>query len=877
MELLERASFLDKFALLLRDVVAGHGQFVFLGGEAGGGKTSLVQCYCHAVEGTARVLLGACDALSTPRPLGPLLDVAADLGEEPERLLVAEAPRHRLFPAVLAGLTDGSRPTLLVIEDAHWADEATLDLLRYLGRRVVSTRALVIVTYRDDEVGPTHPLRTVMGDLATAPAVHRMVLPPLSETAVRALAVGSDLDSVELLHRTGGNPFFVTEVLAVGGRGVPPSVSDVILTRAARLSPAGRSTLDAAAVIGARMEPWLLAEVVGSAAAGVEECLATGLLHVDGDLIGFRHDLTRAAVLNVLSPIRAATLHRKVLSSLQTAPVGSVDLARLAHHAEAALDRAAVLVYTPAAAKRAAGLGAHREAAAQYARALRFAEGLPDEEREPLLAAWFLECHLTGQAADAITANETLLAITRKSGDRLKEAERLAWLANVVVAAGRNPEAELASRASLEILEALPAGPSHPFPYLVQAALRMLNRDNAEAIAWGMRAMALAERFDDVPVRIRAINMVGSARLVAGDIERGRAELEQSLELARGAELDEDVAAALSNLGSALGEVYRFDLAERYLTEGITYAAERDLDRWRWYMVSWLALTRLYQGRWTEATDAAGSVLRAQSASVISRIMALVALGRVRARRGDPEVATVLDEALCLAVQTETLQRLAPVRAARAEAAWLAGDRPRTGEEARAAFDLAVRHGHQWHIGELASWLWRAGELAESPPGAAAPYALQIQGGWAAAAVEWEALGCPYEAAIALIDGDEAAVRRARESFERLGARPAEAIAAQRLRKLGAQGIPRGARPSTRANPANLTARELDVLPLLAVGRRNAEIAARLFLSPKTVDHHVGNILAKLGVRSRGDVGAAATRLGIPITFDQDGVSDSLS
>jgi ATP/maltotriose-dependent transcriptional regulator MalT len=281
-------------------------------------------------------------------------------------------------------------------------------------------------------------------------------------------------------------------------------------------------------------------------------------------------------------------------------------------------------------------------------------------------------------------------------------------------------------------------------------------------------------------------------------------------------------------------------------------------------MVAWLAVVRVFRGRWTEATDLAGSVLRNPNTAAIDRIMALVALGRVRARRGDPDVATTLEEALVLARPTGTLQRLAPVHAARAEAAWLAGDREATIREAHAAFDLALRHEHAWHIGELAFWLWRAGELTTPPAGAAEPFARQLASDWRGSAAAWRELGCPYEAARALADSPaESDLRLALAELERLGARPAAAQTARRLRERGARAIPRGPRPATRSHPAGLTRREVEVLTMIAEAPPNAEIAARLFLSPKTVERHVSAILAKLGVTSRTAAVREATRRGL--------------
>jgi DNA-binding CsgD family transcriptional regulator len=564
-------------------------------------------------------------------------------------------------------------------------------------------------------------------------------------------------------------------------------------------------------------------------------------------------------------------LHRRVLDALRASAHREGDPARLAHHAEAAGARDAVLSYASEAARQAVAAGAHRQAAAQYARALRFAGDFPPAERARLLEHYATECRLIDHLATAIAARLEAAGIWRAMGDRPAEGAVLGYLALDYVVAGRNGDAEQASRAALDLLEALPPGPELALAYRVQAGLRMLNRDTAEAVAWGERAITLAERFGAVVIEAAAHNAVGSALLVAGD-ERGRAHLERSLTLAREAGDDRQVANAYVNLGSAYGEIYRFADADRYLAEGIAYCTERDLDQSGLYVMAWQALSHLYQGRWSEAADAAALVLRPAGAAAINRIMALIALGRVRARRGDPEVAGALDEALALAAPTGTLQRVAPVRAARAEAAWLAGDAGRAREEARAAYDLAVRHRHAWHTGELFYWRRLAGDpdLDENPPPwTAEPWAWQIAGEWRRAADAWQERSCPYEVARALAESDdEPAMKEALATFERLGARPMAARVGRRLRELGARGIPRGPRPTTRANPANLTARELEVLALLGEGLRNAEIAARLMLSEKTVGHHVSAVLGKLGVRSRTEAARAAAGIA---AFGQDG------
>jgi DNA-binding CsgD family transcriptional regulator len=279
-------------------------------------------------------------------------------------------------------------------------------------------------------------------------------------------------------------------------------------------------------------------------------------------------------------------------------------------------------------------------------------------------------------------------------------------------------------------------------------------------------------------------------------------------------------------------------------------------------MQAWQALTHLAQGRWTQAAELGSAVVRRSSASAISRIAALIALGRLRARRGDPD-AGALDEALALALPTKALQRVGPVRAARAEAAWLAGDRERARREAEAAWELAVGHGHPWFTGELAYWRWRAGERVAPPAWPARVYVREIAGDWRKAAAEWERRGCPYERARALAVGDRPAQLAALGIFDTLGARPAAEALRRHLREEGVHQIPRGPRRVNREHPFGLTSREIEILRALDQGLRNAEIGQRLHISPKTVDHHVSAVLAKLDVGSRGAAARLARERGL--------------
>src|SRR5215218_7916802 len=456
MELLERESHLDHLAEHLRQAEAGHGRVVLVGGEAGVGKSTLVDAFCRRVADAPEVLRTSCDALSTPGPLGVVRDLAPALG-----LVIDEHPldgdaRDRLFREVLAAFAARPGPTVLVAEDAHWSDGVSIELLRFLGLRIGALPVLVIVTYRDDEIGTDHPLRLVLGDLATASAVHRLNLQPLSEDAVQRLAEGSGRDAATLYQLTGGNPFFVTEVLATAGETVPATVGDAVLARAARLSPEARAALDVAAVIGSTIDADLLLAVAGPVLDEADECIARGLLRGTEDGLAFCHELAREAILAAIAPLRRRLLHARVLAALRDAPNVESDLARLAHHAEAARDQAAVLEFAIAAAEQAAALHAHREAAAQYARALRFGDALSAVERARLLEGRSLACYLSDQGEEAITARLAALDIWRGLGDPLKQGDNLRWLSHLY---WLGEDAAAAANAALEVLEPLPPGP----------------------------------------------------------------------------------------------------------------------------------------------------------------------------------------------------------------------------------------------------------------------------------------------------------------------------------------------------------------------------------------------------------------------------------
>jgi DNA-binding CsgD family transcriptional regulator/tetratricopeptide (TPR) repeat protein len=853
----ERGPVLDALAAGLARATTGRGSLVFLAGEAGIGKTTVVDVVVRHHGRRLHALVGACDALSTPHPLGPLRDMARTDAEVAE--LFDGRPRHELFAGFLQLLARSGRPALVVLEDVHWADAATLDLLRFVGRRVARCHALIVATHRSDDIGPDDALRTVLGDLATVPATHRLQLPPLTVEGVAALAGTSraDPDVVELHRRTGGNPFFVSEILADPGSSLPDSIRDAVLARRERLSPEAKQVLDAVSVVPGAIERWLLEAIASPAAADVDACFTAGMLESGerGDL-AFRHELARLAVEGTLPPLRRSELHAEMVRALRQE--ADPDPARIVHHADAAGDRESMLRYAPQAASRATERGAFRQAHDHLARALRYADDLPPAEHASLLERFSSAAGRIGDVDAALAAADEAVQLRRACDDDLALGAALAERAGARYEAGLGPEAHRDIHAAITLLTPLGETPELATAYAVAVTLAMLARDYDTVLEQGRAAIDLAGRLGVDRALIAALNSLGSTEVLIGRHDDGEEHLLASIEVARRTGRPGAEATGWSNLGSGFGEVRVYDRGERYLERAIALGAAHDLDGIVHYATAWLARVCLETGRWDRAAQLATSIpVDLPGMSPIITITAATVLGRLRARRGDPGAHEILDRAWGLAVETDDLQRLWPVAAARGETALLAERDAEAASLVADTFRSAVEIGHPWAIGELGLLLHRADALdqagREAMEQAAEPYRFQVAGHVEQAAAAWAALPCPYEQADTLRGGDEDQQRRSLAILDELGAAQAAAQQRRRMRASGLRAIPRGPRPSTAAHPAGLTQREVQVLELVAERMTNAEIAQALFISTKTAGNHVSSILRKLGVDTRHD------------------------
>jgi DNA-binding CsgD family transcriptional regulator len=887
MLLVEREVQVRAVAGYLAEAAQGLGRLVFVEGEAGVGKTAFVDRVIRDVGGPVIVAIGGCDGSSTPAPLGPLVEMLPHL---PAEVWPPDARREDVFARLIVTLRDLPEPAayLLVVEDAHWADEATVDLLRHLARRVHTCRAVVLVTFRPEDVPATHPLRLVLGDMATGTGVRRVDLAPLSRAGVAALAerqVSADPerptpDVTRLYEVTGGNPFFVTEALAAGGADVPATVRDAVLARSGRLTVSARQALDVVALAGAHAEIELLAAVLGPEVTAIDESLARGVLVLDGAAVTFRHELARLAIAEQVPAFRRITVHRRILEALRPAGGRSAvaDPARLAHHGESAGDAPAVLAFAPVAATRAAALGAHREAALQYRRTLRFADGLEPIERGALLERLAYESYLTDQIDDALAARQGALKIWVVVGDHVRVGDTHRWLSRLFWFTGQNADAERHGELAVAALEGVDSV-ELAMAYSNIAQLRMLASDLHGTRRYAARALEVLDRLpsdpgiEEVDVHVR-INL-GTAELVSGDRDAGLGMLRDSLARAQAADLHEHAARSYVNLSYCAVVQHRHADADATLAEGMEYCLERDLDAWTFYLRGWKAQLLLERGDLHGAMSAALELVGQPGLAPVTTIVPLTVLAFSRARLGVGEWQEPLERATQLAEATAELQRLSAVFAARSEIAWMLGaPGPSANAEARRRMLTLVNSpGCPWQRGAIATWLDVASD--NNPPqadhaqisplhGLAEHWALECAGRWLDAADHWRHLGCRHREALALArSGEREALVRAVDLFEDTAATRWAHRARVLLRSRGwATAPPR--RPSAAAHPAGLTPREIEVLALVSQGLSDAAIAARFVLSRRTVEHHVASILAKLGVASRHEAAGAAAVLGGP-------------
>ncbi|MEO5980041.1 MAG: AAA family ATPase [Chryseolinea sp.] len=864
MELLERDSYVENLQALFERADKGTGHVVFVAGESGIGKSSVVNQFTDCVSGAAATYVGYCDSLFTPRPLGPLFDVAGQIGKGFLNLLKTEKDRGQIFSAFHHELSVSVLPVVLVIEDIHWADEATIDFIKLLGRRIERLRCLLVLTYRDNEIHALHPVKSVFSDI---PPVNfsKIALAPLSRAAVDQLAgMKGLLTGDKIYDLTGGNPFYVAEVLTNSGSGIPERVKDSILSVFYNKDERVQGLWELLSILPLQIESSVIEMIEPDFFDHAEESIRNGVIILRHDNVSFKHELFRDAIEGSMSLYRKRNLHGKVLKALLATHSYSGNLPLLVHHACHANERSMVATLAPQAGDEASTFGSHIEAAKFYNTAIEFTAS-SDESIADLYARHAYECYLINQITSAVISQEKALAIWRKKKDVINEGAALRMLSRHLWFQGRCKEVMQLAFESVRVLEDGTKCRQLALGYSNLCALYMVSDDVNKTIHWGNKAVELADKLGDTEVLVQALCNIGTV-LMKYSLPGGVGKINESLSIALKHEFHDHVAAAYTNLACMFVLSKQFKKAEKEFETGLSYCEPRDLNIWKYYMESQRIRLLMDTCRWVEAEVLARSIYDNPVHTAVIRIGAIVGLARLKMRRGEFEEARLLvREGRSIADPTTEAHTMTPAFTAQLELCWLLNEPAPEEEIAEAVKVLFQEKSNSWYYGELAYWKQKCG--IESPEDQmvnfVGPYQFEQRGEWRAAAEVWKQLGCKYEQALTLFEGDELAQRESLSILDALDLQGVVTSLKLKMRNKGVRHIPRGMRDSTRNNPAMLTERQVEVLTLLRNGKQNKEIADKLFISSKTVDHHISAILSKLEVSSRSKAVLEAEKLGI--------------
>ncbi|HEU5363158.1 MAG TPA: AAA family ATPase [Gaiellaceae bacterium] len=846
MRLLEREDALAALARAHAAAAAGEGRVALVTGEPGIGKTTLVSSFLTGLDAETKVLVGTCDDLSIARPLGPFSDLVGSVPAALEQAILGGAAPQELHPLLHAELDSRSRPTVLVLEDVHWADGATLDAITFLARRIGPLRALLVLTLRPGETPLEHPLHAALGDIPAANAVF-VELAPLSPRAVADLA-GRDADDVFAVTR--GNPFFVTELLACAEDDVPRSVAHSVLGRASRLDPEARRLVELVAVVPRRVATSLLDRAFPEWSSAAVEPERRQLLEVRPRWVSFRHELARKAVLERVPAATRRRLHADILRALLAV---NGDPAEIVHHAEAAGAGDAVAAHALVAARRAAALHSTREAYAHFRRAADFLDRHPRPEQAAILEELGDAAFFAGRIAEAVAATQRARAIWVELGHGRSVGRCNRLLSRMHWFAGDGAVARAEAAEATRLLEPLGDSGELGCAYSGAAQLAMLAGDADGARHWGRRALELAGRLELEDARVHALVTLGTVDVQADPAQT--APLLEARRVAAAAGEHHESVRALTNLGYSLMFWGLPREARPYLEQALVEAEEREIHHLAAYARISLAWLDLRAGRWEDAERVAAA--EARRGPSVSELLARTVLAELAVRRGDDGADERLRELHVRAWRTGDVARVIPVLALLAESSLL--DRARELGELEELFRQPVQERRLTVTLGAAAAL--AGLEVDVAGPATSPFTHVAARDWRAAADAYREAGWSYDRALALtLTDDPEALAVALETARSLGAAPLARRATRRLRTLGLR-VPRGPYAAARGNRAGLTARQLEVLQLVASGRTNAEIADQLVVSLRTAEHHVAAILAKLGASSRREAARRASEL----------------
>ena len=856
MRLIERQSYIDSLKEQFSKIADGEGHCIFVCGESGIGKTSLLKAFTKDLKKDYQVYEGTCDALFTPRPLAPLYDIAWQIRHDLIDSSTDLHDRAGLFSRFFQELKKQDQISIIVFEDIHWADEATIDFIKFMGRRITHLQCMFILTYRDNEIHPLHPLSNIFGQLSPD-SFTRIALNPLSQEAVIKLAEEKGYDGEKVFEVSGGNPFYVNEILSSYSEGVPANIRDAIISAYNRTNEKTRQVWDLLSVIPGKFEIKYLEKFAPAYLEAVDNCMQLQILIQQEGQIFFKHELFRIAIENHLSPLRRVSLNKTILELFLRDFEENNEIERIVHHSKNANAYDLVVKYAPIAAKSAACVGSHIEASKLLYTAIEFFQGDDPDIRISMYESYAYECYLTNSIKQAIIYAGKTLRLLKAAGDVERTADCMRFLSHLRCCDGDRKTALSLGLEAIGILSEEPPSKVKAMAFSNISQLKMHFDDLADSMDWAMKSFAVARGLNDEEALCPALINIGTLNMIIpSSWNEGVEQLRKSLSISLKNSYHEHAARAYANLARNAFRLKDYEFVNNILEDGIRYSDERELPYWNFTILSVKARLMFDKGKWNEAYIIAEKLLNHEYHGSFE-IHAVLVMALIKMRKGEfDEAFQLIIKAKALTSKGIELQTMIPLVVASLEYEWLTAQRILETDDLNMVLKMIEGSALTIENSELAFWLMKVRKqhlaLKEVYEGY---HVKNVAGAHKAAihkaAAHWNKLGNPYARAMVLFEGSDDDKKDAISIVQDLGADSAFERMKLEMRSSGIKGIPRGLRKSTKLNAALLTGREMDVLELLKDGLQNKEIANKLFISAKTVDHHISAILFKLDVNSR--------------------------
>lgn len=857
MHLIERENMMVMLQQHLKKVSDEEGHCILISGEAGIGKTALMKEFCKQQKLSGNVFWGSCDDLFTPRPLGPLYDVLWQITKKSRSNGLSEKSRTELFIDFFQEIDALEGVVIVVFEDIHWADNGTLDFIQYAVRRIEQLSCLFILTFRENEMNLKPSLRNMLGQLPPD-SYSKFELLPLSKPAVIEMATSKGFNGEEVFGISGGNPFYVNEILASYSPGIPEKIKNSILAVFYQQKTGVKNAWEIWSIIPDGLEVELVPKLKSS--TDLENCFALDIIRVKDAKVVFKHEIYRRTIEETLNPIRKIELNKKMLELFLDIFEGNGQIERILHFAKHASERQLVVKYATLVARKAASAGSHQEAAKLWCTAIEYYEGNNTLPLTDLYERYIDECFLDGQIQEAIAYTQNVLEIRTKSAASDQMVACLCLLCRLWWIEGNSIRTGDFAKQALEYAGTQGVSTSATaMAYGTFADVGARAGTQAECLLWAERAFQMTKDTDNEEVLCRVMMVKGNVQIAQyASAEQAIEVLKQSLDKALSTSNFQLTGYAFLNLAGNAIRIKNYELAESTLVAGIRYCETQGLSFWNACLLSWKARLSLETGNWPEARSISDYLLKNESHPSIIKATALAVLGRILIRQKEDGIG-LLQEAKRIAMDGLDLHAIFFSINALLEYEWLNDSQVIDTDDIMQVSALIQSSGTYEEQVEFSFWMMKASrkfQLADQDNS-------DIHAKLDCATVFNRQATYPYEQALILFNGSEDDKRNAVSIAQKLMATAVCEKMQQEMRSLGIKNIPRGIRSSTRANAALLTEREMEILTLLKGELQNKEIASQLFISAKTVDHHISNILVKLDTNSRHKAVAEAMRMGI--------------